>query len=320
MHICVLGDLEDLASVYVGWLGRQGGCTVLELAEGTLGTAWDYDLDEGCVGTLRVGDTSVPWEAIAGVFVRLNPEPPLPPGVALAEPHKTMFTRERREGLHQLLDLLDCCVVNRPSAGRSNASKPYQMAELTAAGFDVPQWIVSNSAAAVRAFAGERPHGAIYKATSGLRSRVRLIDDQFMTRLEAGTTPTVVQEYVPGADVRVHTIGMTAFACQVTSAGVDYRFEHEGARYVATTVPDALAERCCQFAQAEGLVLAGFDFRVTADGRWRCLEMNPVPSFLPYEFSSGLPIGAAVVVSLVCGKPRSGIVLPSSLAARRAHR
>jgi len=265
---------------------------------------------------LRVGDTSVPWKAIAGVFVRLNPEPPLPPGVALGEPHKTMFMRERREGLHQLLGLLDCCVVNRPSAGRSNASKPYQMADLVAAGFDVPQWIVSNSDTSVHAFAAELPHGAIYKAASGLRSRVRLIDDQFMTRLKASTTPTVVQEYVPGVDVRVHTIGVTALACQVTSAGVDYRFEHEGARYLATAVPDALAERCCQFAEAEGLVLAGFDFRVTPDGRWRCLEMNPVPSFLPYEFSSGLPIGAAIVESLLRGEQSPGMTLPSLLVAR----
>jgi D-alanine-D-alanine ligase-like ATP-grasp enzyme len=59
-----------------------------------------------------------------------------------------------------------------------------------------------------------------------------------------------------------------------------------------------LAEQCCAFAEAAGLVLAGFDFRRTPSGQYRCLEMNPVPSFLPYEFASGLPIGAAVVDAL----------------------
>jgi glutathione synthase/RimK-type ligase-like ATP-grasp enzyme len=191
-----------------------------------------------------------------------------------------------------------CPVVNRPSAGRSNASKPYQMAELEAAGFDVPRWIVSNSAQAVCAFTSECGGHAIYKASSGLRSRVRMVDTQFIERLNAGTTPTVIQEYVPGADVRVHTVERDVFACQVSSEGVDYRFEHQGTSYERTSIPNELAEQCCAFAEAAGLILAGLDFRRTPDGRYRCLEMNPVPSFLPYEFSSGLPIGASVVNAL----------------------
>jgi glutathione synthase/RimK-type ligase-like ATP-grasp enzyme len=107
-----------------------------------------------------------------------------------------------------------------------------------------------------------------------------------------------VQEYVPGSDVRVHTVGRAAFASEVTGGGVDYRFEHQGARYASVSVPERLVDLCCDFAAAAGLVLAGFDFRVTPDRQWLCLEMNPVPSFLSYEFSSGLPIGAAVVDAL----------------------
>src|SRR5262245_32451339 len=137
MNICLLGDLEDLAATYVGWIARRSGCTVLELPEGALGAAWDYELDDGGHGTLRVGSTELRWEAVSGVFVRMNPEPPLPPGLNLDEQYRLAFLHERREGLHQLLERLPCAVVNRPSAGRSNASKPYQMAELAAAGFDV---------------------------------------------------------------------------------------------------------------------------------------------------------------------------------------
>jgi hypothetical protein len=91
------------------------------------------------------------------------------------------------------------------------------MAELEAAGFDVPRWIASNSADAVRAFTSECRGQAIYKASSGLRSRVRRVDPQLIERLYAGTTPTVVQEYVHGTDVRVHTVERHAFACEVAS-------------------------------------------------------------------------------------------------------
>ena len=305
MHVCVLGDLQDLGAVYIAWIARQHGCTVVELPEEGLGTAWEYTLDSSGRGTLQVGDMLLSWEQIAGVFVRMSPEPSLPRGLRLNEHHRLGFLHERREGIHQLLESVACTVVNRPSAGRSNASKPYQMAELEAAGFDVPRWIVSNSAEAVRAFASECRGQAIFKASSGLRSRVRKVDAQLIERMSAGTTPTVVQEYVPGTDVRVHTVERQAFACEVSGTGVDYRFEHQGARYAGTLIPNELAEQCCGFAEATGLTLAGFDFRRSPCGRYRCLEMNPVPSFLPYEFSSGRPVGAAVVRALMRGGQRA---------------
>ena len=43
------------------------------------------------------------------------------------------------------------------------------------------------------------------------------------------------------------------------------------------------------------LSLSGFDFRRTDDDVWWCLEMNPVPTFLPYEASTGHPIGDAIL-------------------------
>ncbi len=298
MRICVLGDLEDLACVYVAWLARERGHEVLELAEAGLGSDWDLALDDAGHGRLTVAGKVMPWTTVTGIFVRLNPDPPLPPGVALEGAARTHFIWERREALHQVLEQVPCTVVNRPSAGRSNASKPYQMRELQIAGFDVPRWIASNCADAVQTFVHACPGGAIYKASSGLRSRVRKVGDAFMDRLAARTTCTVVQEYVPGRDVRVHTVADSAFACEVIGSQIDYRFEHEHVRYRATSVPADLASRCCRHAAEAGLVLAGFDFRVTDDGRWYCLEMNPVPSFLPYEFPSGLPMGAAIVDAL----------------------
>jgi hypothetical protein len=243
MHVCVLGDLDDLAAAYVAWLARAGGHDVLELAEGALGVRWDYDCGEDGDGILRVGTRRLRWTEVAGVFVRLNPDPPLPEGLSLEEPERSRFVQERREGLHQLLDRLICTVVNRPSAGRSNASKPYQMAELESAGFDVPRWIASNSPAAVARFAREVGGEAVYKAASGLRSRVRMLDQQLGVRLEAGTSPVVVQQYVPGSDVRLHTVGRAAFACQVTGAGVDYRFEHQNATYAPVAAPERLVRR-----------------------------------------------------------------------------
>jgi glutathione synthase/RimK-type ligase-like ATP-grasp enzyme len=115
----------------------------------------------------------------------------------------------------------------------------------------------------------------------------------------------VLQEYVAGSDVRVHTVGQRAFATEMISERVDYRFDAV-AQYRSAVVDPEIAERCCATAAAEGLLLAGFDFRVATDGGWHCLEMNPVPSFLPYEMCSGEPIGDAVLDLFVTPMPHLG--------------
>jgi glutathione synthase/RimK-type ligase-like ATP-grasp enzyme len=300
MPICAVGDPDDLTTVYVVWLARRRGLMVLELSEAALGADWAFAFEDERpdAGRLQTARGAYPFAELDGVFVRLHPQPALPPGPALSPEEADLFVAERRAGLQYLLDRLPCAVVNRPRAGRSNGSKPYQMRQLAAAGFDVPRWVASNDPATVRDFARTCAEGAIYKACSGLRSRVRRLDDELLRRLASGTSPVVVQEYVPGRDVRVHVVRRRVFATGVRSHGVDYRFDTEGNEFFATEAPPPIARRCVAVAEREGLPLAGFDFRVTEAGRWYCLEVNPVPTFLPYEASTGQPIGDAVVDAL----------------------
>lgn len=295
MSIVLLGDPDDLAMVYMSWLAAQRGLEVITLSEASHGVDWTFALDDGSAnGVLHVGTQTRSLHDLTGIFVRLHPDPPLPDGLTLQTAQQTVFVHERREALHHLLLRAPCPVVNRPSGGRANASKPLQMAQLARYGFDVPAWIVTNHLTAATQFVRACAGAAIYKATSGLRSRVRAVDEELWARLAAGTTPTLLQEYVAGHDVRVHTVADRAFATEVVSDGVDYRFEPES-RYREIGIDAALARRCCEMARDDGLMLAGFDFRVTPQGQWRCLEMNPVPSFLPYEMTSGAPIGDAVL-------------------------
>jgi glutathione synthase/RimK-type ligase-like ATP-grasp enzyme len=298
MRICVAGDTQDLTLVYLAWLARHRGFDVIELSEDALGIEWAFQFDDRAPaeGTLEVGDMHYPFTDVNGAYVRLNPEPALPAGLELSLPQRHAFLVERRSGLQHLLEHLPCTVANRPSAGRSNGSKPHQMHLLQRAGFDVPQWIVSNSEAVVQDFAATCHEGAIYKSCSGLRSRVRKLDDTIAERLRQGTSPIIVQEYIPGRDVRIHTVRQVFFPTEVIGEGIDYRFENElGHIYRAASVPEAIGQLCCRVAEAEGLTIAGFDFRVTDDGHWYCLEMNPVPTFLPYEIATGQPIGNAVL-------------------------
>lgn len=296
MTICVLGDTTDLSSVYVGWAARRAGHRVLELDEEALGSSWSFAFDDGpeAEGVIETDGGTFAFAELMGVFARFHPGPGPPPDVELDPLALQLLQAERRFGLYQLLDQLPCPVANRPSAGRSNGSKPLQMRLLEAAGFLVPRWLVSNQRGPVVSFLQSVDGSAIYKAVSGLRSRVRRVDARLLDRLEAGTAPVLVQAYVEGVDVRVHVVGDDCFGTEVRGSGVDYRFDgsHD---YREREVPPVLEALCRTVAHHEGLLLAGFDFRVDPDGRWFCLEVNPMPSFIPYQWATGQPIGETVL-------------------------
>lgn len=297
MRICIIGDPNDLTAVYVGWLARNRGIEVIELNEDELGITWSFAFDDtkGYFGTIEAGSFTCSFLDLNGAFVRLNSQPKLPRGLDLSPLQHHTFVVERRFAIHHFLHSLPCTVANRPSSGRSNGSKPYQMRLLTRAGFQVPKWLMSNELPQIRNFARECPSGVIYKSCSGLRSRVRFLDDEVLERMMQGTTPVVVQEYIKGHDVRVHTVGDHIFSTKIISPRVDYRFDSNEIEFQATSIPVTIGKLCREFAVDERLIIAGFDFRVTESGHWYCLEVNPVPTFLSYEIPTGQPIGDALL-------------------------
>ena len=291
--VAVVGDPGDLCATYLGWHAKQRGFEVVELREDAFGVDWAPRFRDppGTDGKLAL---DLPFERLAGTIVRFCPKPEVPGALELSEAEKATFIAERRGALRALANRLPGVVVNRTNAGRPNGSKPLQMRLLADAGFDIPTWIATNDADAVGQFV-EKHGPSVYKSCSGMRSRVRLVDDALLERLETGSSPVVVQQRIPGHDVRVHTVADQVFATAIHGDGIDYRFENKSNRYSAVEAPPEIAALCVTAAFEDGLTLAGIDFRVADDGRWYCLEMNPVPTFLPYEVEAEQPIAAAVL-------------------------
>lgn len=312
--LLLVGDPDDLTLAYMAWLANDRGIPTLSLPEQTLGVEWWARYDERTT-QLELFHQRQPIDpaTLIGGFVRLNPIPALPHGWALSDHAHILFVQERRAALAYLLDRIPVPIVNRPRAGRSNGTKPLHMTELAAAGFDVPNWIVSNDPQTTSRFLEAAPSGAVVKAASGLRSHVRLAGDDLNERLSAGTSPVVVQQFIPGYEVRVHVVAATTFGSRIDADTVDYRFDEQHVAYQPCTVPPELASQCRRHAAQQGLTLAGLDFRVDESGRWWCLEMNPVPTFLPYEAATGHPIGHAILDYLL-NTPEPG-QHPSPLAA-----
>lgn len=246
----------------------------------------------GVSGVLIAAGQTIALERIRSVYAR-----------PLELPHGSLgrdgAPRAQRlhEQLFEWLDIADVLVVNRPRAMQANASKPLQAQLIGAAGFLVPETLVTSDPEEARAF--WREHGrVVFKSASGVRSIVQELDERLAARLPLLTAlPAQFQAYVPGVDVRVHTVGSRTFAAAIDSPVIDYRYaarDGATATLTATDLPTDVAGRCVALARQMELPLAGIDLRRRPDGQYVCFEVNPMPAYTYFESHTGQPIGHAL--------------------------
>lgn len=246
----------------------------------------DYDirLSMQPKGWIATPARRVALEDIRGVFVR--------PGESRATGHA-----ETAAILFAAMASLDAIVVNRPTAGRSNWSKPFQAAQIQRSGLRVPDTLVTTDPQAARAFLAR--HGRlVYKSVSGIRSIVATLDAADAPRLaQVASGPVQLQQWVDGLDVRVHVVGEQWFATAIHSGAADYRYASltgEAATGQAMELPSSLGRQLVRLSHSMGLLLAGIDLRLTSAGEWFCFEVNPAPGFTYFESLAGQPIAEAV--------------------------
>jgi glutathione synthase/RimK-type ligase-like ATP-grasp enzyme len=148
----------------------------------------------------------------------------------------------------------------------------------------------------------------VYKSLSGIRSIVRRLEPRHLERLPLlRHGPAQFQAFIPGVDVRVHTVGGRVFASRIHSEAVDYRYGAREGHQIAmepTILPDAVAGACLDLARRLDLLLAGIDLKETPDGDYYCFEVNPSPGFLYYEREARQPISVALADLLQHGVER----------------
>jgi hypothetical protein len=230
--------------------------------------------------------------------------PVAPPGTPAHEREAEILSR-----MVTWLDVADARIVNRPREMHSNGSKPYQAQLIAAAGFEVPESLITTDPDAVRVFAA-RVGPLVFKSISGIRSIVRRLDDGYLERLDrVRALPTQFQALVEGDDIRVHVVGDELFATRIRSVATDYRYAgRDGldAELTATTLPDDIAQQCLDLSATLHLPLVGIDLRETPDGRYVCFEANPMPGYSYFESHTGQPISEALVRFLAGKSGTSG--------------
>lgn len=258
---------------------------------------WHWQ-SSGRSGYISGPDWKLDLDELTGVYIRyLGPEGRVPPPNIAPEVVPVMHF-EYDTGLMALLEDLPCAVVNRIGGGMSNNSKAYQALLVRQCGLQTPPTLVTNDPVAAHRFYNDCQGEVIYKSLSGIRSIVRRLEPEQLSRLSLlRHGPAQFQSFIPGENVRVHTVGDQLFATRVHSEVVDYRYASREGRNVEMepmTLPPAIAESCMRLARQLDLLLTGIDLKETPDGDYYCFEVNPCPGFLYYERYSGQPISTAL--------------------------
>jgi hypothetical protein len=198
--------------------------------------------------------------------------------------------------------------MNDPWRDERAGHKPVQLAAAEEAGLLVPPTLISCEPADARAFLAElgkrpviqkplRPTEASWRPT-------RLVTPSDRDRLDdLRLAPAILQEYIPGTDVRVTAAGGRLFATAIdasqTSSPQDFRPAYAEARVEPCSLPPDVAAGVAALLKGLGLRYAALDFRRTDDGRHFFLEANPAGQWLFLEDRTGQPITQAVAEALV---------------------
>jgi glutathione synthase/RimK-type ligase-like ATP-grasp enzyme len=188
--------------------------------------------------------------------------------------------------------------VNGWSAFQSHQAKPAQLAEVAALGVPVPRTLISNDPEAVLEFA--RSTGpCIFKPVQGGAHARRLTAEH----LEPGNlqrlvyAPVTLQEEVPGMNIRAFVAGQRVLTCEIHTSELDYR-DDPRPNLLVHEPPAQFEALCLRLTKALGLLWAGLDFRLDAQGRYVFLESNPSPMFLGFEEATGLALTESLAAVL----------------------
>lgn len=295
--ICGHGSDSVCTSLRHKWCAHHDEIRFLDLD--WIDRSYRFDirsLGQADVGSIEGPDWQVSLYDISVVFLRY-----LGVNQAIRKGPRPVSAKASLESAYsfwmELLEGLECPIVNRLSASSSNHSKPYQLQQMKAIGFLVPETLVTNDVALAEAFCAQQAGPVVFKSVSGARARTQVLNRRNHRRLRLlPNCPTQFQPLISGCDARVHVIGNQCFGLRIESSEVDYRYQQKDLVRIETcAVPTPIQNQCRQITHVFGLHLSGIDFRVTDQGEWYGLEVNPAPAFTNYELPTGQPLTAAVL-------------------------
>lgn len=208
-----------------------------------------------------------------------------------------------------LWSCLDAHWVNNPERDEVAGRKAYQLKIAAALGLRVPRTLITNDPENARAFIErEGTASTIYKAFSATERawrETRLLRPEERAQLEAVRfAPVIFQEHIRAdIDLRITVIGDRIFPAEILSGETDYNVDFRMTMHAAVirvhVLPDEIVAKLRSFMEALGLVYGAIDMRLTPEGEYVFLEVNPAGQWLFIEERTSQPITASLVEYLM---------------------
>ena len=312
MILVISHEKDEHATAVLAELNRLGApATLFDMAHfpqqfqialrytntGTDGPARAFDL------LPRAGETPLPLSECRAIWWR-RPMPFEIDDAVRTASHRNFAYNECLEavsGLWQTLAAGDAFWINPPARDEVAARKAYQLRVAQDVGLPIPDTLITNSPDRVREFirAQGGPERTIYKSFSATEEawrETRLLKENEVALLDAVRfAPVIFQEYIPArVDLRITVIGPHVFPgaihSQETAYAVDFRMDMNRARVEPWELPGEVERGLHALMERLGLVYGAIDMRLTPDGRYVFLEVNPAGQWLFMEEHTRHPI------------------------------
>jgi glutathione synthase/RimK-type ligase-like ATP-grasp enzyme len=244
-----------------------------------------------------------------------RPQPFVPhPGVSRPGDQHFILS-ESHEAFAGLWQATEAFWMNDPVKDQVASHKAYQLKIAQQVGLSTPLTLITNDVDQARRFVESLGHQkTVYKAFSATQQdwrETRLLQaDEVPLLANVQYAPVIFQEYIPAkVDLRVTVVGDEIFAAaihsQQTAYKIDFRMDMVNAPVEPWTLPEDVEMGLRSFMSVLGLEYGAIDMRLTEDGRYVFLEVNPAGQWLFVEQRSGQPITRALA-GLLAAKDYSG--------------
>ncbi len=208
-----------------------------------------------------------------------------------------------------LWSCLDALWINDPGRDEVAARKMYQLKVASRIGLRTPRTcITTDPLAAARFAADEGPTGTIYKSFSATEKawrETRVLRPEERDLLDnVRFAPVIFQEHVPAAvDLRITVVGDRMFPAEIASQETayphDFRMMMNDAPIRPHVLPAPVERQLRELMSWFGLVYGAIDMRLTPDGDYVFLEVNPAGQWLFIEQRTEQPITEALCDLLI---------------------
>jgi glutathione synthase/RimK-type ligase-like ATP-grasp enzyme len=256
-----------------------------------LGEPWLFSLPDDGSSFVTIDGSRIDLDPYSSVYCRLID---LSPVLSSSD---AIRWQKMLAAISAWLEVIPAVVVNRPTAGSDNGSKPLHESILSGFGFTVAESITTSEISDIMGFSSRFP--IILKAIAGARGTSRLVGRIDFNTFDRRSGPVHLQRFVRGDDLRVHVVGKTVIAERITSTAVDYRSAAAENVFRAATLSEDLRTTLISTTRRLGLEFAGWDFKVDDRDHMICLEVNPMPGYSVYDKRCDGAITKALIEHLI---------------------